>query len=317
MKKFAGPPRPGAARTTLAVATVVVVALAVEWSDGDLWWWVAGGAAALVVLAAWWRGLHLTTIVRRRAALFARNRGWRGREAAPIDVRTTVLLRVISGPGAVPPEKLPLPAIASYLDRYGVRCTAIRVTHRLPDGLTLVSLTVGAVDNLAALRARSARLPLHETAVVLRRRLADELGEMGWRVQPVEDVAAGDTPLGSARRPERWRCVPTADGFVAAYRRAAPNAPQISELTTDLPGELVWTVLELTGSPDRPAVTVAYAVKSADRPSGSTPAGLTLEAGRQWPALQAMDPASTTPLVGPSARPVGLSVEHPPAPVRA
>lgn len=314
MTKFAMPPRPGAVRGTLAVATVVVVAMAAWWSHGDLWWWVAGGVAALAVLFAWWRGLYLTTIARRRVALFARNRGWRRRERTPLDVRTTVLLRVISGPGSGPAEQLPLPVIARYLDRYGIRCTAIRVTHRLPDGLTLVSVTIGAVDNLVALRARSALLPLHETVAVVRRRLADELGELGWAVQPVAAVDAADTPFGAARRPERWRCVPTADGFVAAYRRVAVNAlPQISQLTTDLCGERVWTVVELTGAPQRPAVTVAYAVETTDRPSGRAPAGLVLEVGRQWPALRAMDPASTAPLVGPSARPVGLLAEHPPA----
>jgi hypothetical protein len=67
-----------------------------------------------------------------------------------------------------------LPLIAGYLDRYGVRCDKIRITSRDLDGLrtTWIGMTLGAVENLAALRARSPRIPLRDTAEVAGRRTA-------------------------------------------------------------------------------------------------------------------------------------------------
>lgn len=312
MRRWAGPPRPGAVRTTLAVTAVALVALALRSSHENPWWWLAGGAVGLALLFGWWRCSYLTTLARRRLALFARNRGWRTGGSAPRDARTTVLLSVVSEPGGQAAGELPLPVLARYLNRYGIRCSAIRVTRRLPDRLTLVSLTIGVVENLAALQARSAGLPLRETAAVMRRRLADELHELGWTVQPVDH---GGAPLEAARRPERWRCVPTGDGFVAAYRGAAVGAlpHDVADLTAELEAEQVWTVLELTGDPIRPAVRLAYAVHTAERPVGRAMtgpmAGLIPEVGRQWPALRAMDPAATEPLAGPAMPMTGMPVE--------
>ena len=78
---------------------------------------------------------------------------------------------------------LPLPLIAGYLDRYGIRADKVRITSRdNASGAreTWIGLTISAVDNLVALQARSARIPLHETAQVAARRLADHLREIGW-----------------------------------------------------------------------------------------------------------------------------------------
>jgi type VII secretion protein EccE len=63
---------------------------------------------------------------------------------------TTVLLRIDPSEPAV----LPLRLIAGYLDRYGIRCDKVRITSRDTAGnrTTWVGLTLGAADNLAALR---------------------------------------------------------------------------------------------------------------------------------------------------------------------
>jgi type VII secretion protein EccE len=70
----------------------------------------------------------------------------------------TVLLRVEAPEGAV----LPLPLVAGYVDRFGIRATKVRVTSLDQDGArtTWVGVTLGASDNLAALQARSPELPL-------------------------------------------------------------------------------------------------------------------------------------------------------------
>jgi type VII secretion protein EccE len=114
-----------------------------------------------------------------------------------------------------------LPLIAGYLDRYGVRCDKIRITSRDLDGLrtTWIGMTLGAVENLAALRARSPRIPLRDTAEVAGRRLADHLRETGWNVAAV-DTTDAPPPEPTRRRP----------GAVCATRRdtsppiASPSA---------------------------------------------------------------------------------------------
>ena len=78
-----------------------------------------------------------------------------------------------SAPPAADSDALPLPLLAKYLNRYGIRADAIRVTSRdavSDNGLrqreTWIGLTVSAAANLPALQARSARIPLRETAEV-------------------------------------------------------------------------------------------------------------------------------------------------------
>ncbi|EUA91580.1 hypothetical protein I551_1972 [Mycobacterium ulcerans str. Harvey] len=88
------------------------------------------------------------------------------------------------GPPASDIDVLPLPVIARYLNCYGIRVDAIRITGRTTgsgETQTWIGLTVSAATNLAALQARAARIPLHETARVTARRLADHLREIGWR----------------------------------------------------------------------------------------------------------------------------------------
>jgi type VII secretion protein EccE len=66
-------------------------------------------------------------------------------------------------------------------------------------------MTLGAADNLAALRARSPEIPLYDTAEVVGRRLADRLRETGLDAAIV-DVAHG--PL-TGRGQETWPGVPS------------------------------------------------------------------------------------------------------------
>jgi type VII secretion protein EccE len=84
---------------------------------------------------------------------------------------TTVLMRV----EAPDPTGLPLPLIAGYLDRYGIRCDKVRVTTCDVDGArtTWIGLTLGAAENLTALQARSPRIALQNSAETVRRRLAN------------------------------------------------------------------------------------------------------------------------------------------------
>ena len=81
-----------------------------------------------IVLLARWRGLPVTTILRRRLAMRRPRSGVRRAGGSGTDVRTTALLRVT--PPESGPDALPLPLIASYADRYGLRADAIRVTSR-------------------------------------------------------------------------------------------------------------------------------------------------------------------------------------------
>jgi type VII secretion protein EccE len=187
-----------------------------------------------------------------------------------------------------------LSTLSSYLDRYGVRCDAVRVTHRdTSDGRTTwVGLTFSAAANLAALQARSEDIPLRETAEVTLRRLADHLRELGYSVGTV-DVGVPDL-LGSAPK-ERWKTVQDgAQGYLTCYAVPADDRLDhtLAELrATDAPE--VWTVLELTGTPARPEMTVVCAVRSTEIPA-DTPAGALRQLrGRQRHTLAALHPEST------------------------
>ena len=67
---------------------------------------------------------------------------------------------------------------------------------------TWIALTVSAADNLAALQARSARIPLQETTQVAVRRLADHLREIGWEAGMV-----GPDDVPGLLEPDRTRDV--------------------------------------------------------------------------------------------------------------
>ena len=287
------------ARITLALLFIVPAAMAYPWPSPADKWLLGIAVVAVLVLFAWWRGLFFTTMVGRRLAMLARRNRAEGLHHSSAD--TTVLLRIDpSGPGA-----LPLRLIAGYLDRYGVRCDKVRITSRDTGGdrTTWIGLTLRATDNLAALQARSPRIPLRDTAEVAGRRLADHLRETGWNVAIVDTAVP---PTESAAK-ETWRGLHDGSGYVGAYRLAVND--RLPETLTEvwaLPSPETWTALEITGTATDPAVAVVCTVRSDDKPGASGPiAGLTLLRGRQRPAIEALNPLSTDRL---DAQPVQLSV---------
>jgi type VII secretion protein EccE len=164
-------------------------------------------------------------------------------------------------------------------------------------------LTVRAEDNLAALRARSIRIPLRDTAEVVARRLADQLREKGWNVA-IADIAVPSTDT-SAK--ETWTALRDGSGYVTtAYRVAVDNGlPETSAAVWALPSPETWTALEITGTATDPAVAVICTVRSESKPSAPVP-GLTTLRGRQRPAIDALSPLSVRRL---DASPVPISDE--------
>lgn len=275
------------ARITLALLFVVPATMAYPWPSVPDRWLLGAAVVAVIVLFAWWRGAFMTTIVGRRIGMWLRRNGKAGLRLSA--EYTTALLRV----DASDPFELPLDVIASYLDRYGIRCDNVRVTHRDVDGrrTTWVSLTLGAADNLAALQARSPRIPLHDTAEVVARRLADHLREAGWRVSV---VSSADTPAYETAK-ETWRGLRGETGYVAAYRVKADDrlAATLDDIRS-LPFAETWTALEYTGTATHPKVSAACALRSDERPAAKPPIQtLTPLSGRHRAALAALNPLST------------------------
>ncbi|GAS89323.1 type VII secretion protein EccE [Mycolicibacterium brisbanense] len=280
------------ARLALASLFLVAAVLARPWQSPVERWVLGISLAAVLVLIAWWGGLFLTTRVGRLVAMLWRNlskgKGDSGFEPAV----ETIVLRVD------PAAEAQLPIVVSYLDRYGIRCDKVRVTHRDGDGArrSWISLTVAATDNLAALQARSSRIPLRDTAEVVGRRLADHLRENGWTVTVVDGV---DTPLPDPAK-ETWRGVKDESGFAAAYRVAVTGSlADTLAAVRGLPARQVWTVLEFTGDPSQPQLVVGCAVHTDERPGAKAPVpGLTPQRGRHRPALRALSPRSSHRLDG-------------------
>ncbi|WP_269821497.1 type VII secretion protein EccE [Mycobacterium kansasii] len=301
-------PRPGAGRIVVALLAMVPAAMAYPWQSTRDYWLIGIAAVVVIVLFGWWRGLHFTTIVRRRLAMMRRRRS--GTDPAT-EVRTTALLRI--GPPAPGLEVLPLPLIAGYLDRYGIRADAVRITGHVDaagERELWIGLTVSAAANLAALQARSRRIPLQQTAEVAARRLADHLREIGW---DVGTVGYDDAPRLLARADrETWRCMRHGDSdYLAAYRVSVDAAlPETLAAVWSHPARETWAALEIgaAGRPGGPpTVAVACAFRSDARPDGAAPlAGLTLQRGSQWLALAALEPSSTLRLDGPTDAPDGL-----------
>lgn len=278
-------------RIMVALLVVIPAAMAYPWQT-TLDWWLLGIAIAVVIVAfAWWRGAFLTTLLRRRLALL------RGHDEprhlvqhSETDARTTVVLRVLGGGE----RELPRSTLSSYLDRYGIRCDAVRLTHRdTPDGRTTwVGLTFCAATNLAALQARSQDIPLRETAEVTLRRLADHLRELGYLVSTV-DLEVPDL-LGAAPR-ERWKTVQDdGRGHLTCY--SVPADDRLDEILAELratDASEVWTVLELTGAPDRPELSAVCAVRTAEAPTAAPVGALQHLTGRQRTTLAALHPEST------------------------
>ena len=293
-------PLPGSARITLALLAVVPAVMAYPWrAQRDQW--VLGIAVAVVILLfGWWGGLHFTTILRRRAAMMTRSGGRGAEPEVEQAVRATALLRL--GPPAHEQDVLPLPLIAGYLDCYGIRADTIRITNRTTASdarQTWIALTVSAADNLAALRARSSRIPLREATQVAVRRLADHLREIGWEAM----VSGSDVVprlLDSAGR-ETWSAVQAGSGYLAAYRVSVDDAlPGALDAIQSQPARETWTALEIAGARGSGAshtVAVACALLTDEPPSSALP-GLTPQRGNQRPALAALDLLSTQRLDG-------------------
>ncbi|TDH48539.1 type VII secretion protein EccE [Mycobacterium eburneum] len=273
--------------------------------------WVLGvGVAVALLLLAWWRGLHLTSIVRRRAAMLVGRRG-HSEPSTGTDVRATAVLRVT--PPVDDADVLPLPLIARYLNRYGIRADAVRVTSRdtesggAPQRETWIGLTLSAAANLPALQARSPRIPLYETAEVAVRRLADHLRESGWEVTgaDAEDVPELFAP--SAR--ETWHAVwEGTTGYVAAYR-LSPDAglPDTLAAIWAHPAREIWTAVEIAETAAGPTVAAACAFHTQEEPGGAPPLpGLTPQRGNQRSALRALHPLSVRRLDGHAPMPAGL-----------
>ncbi|MCG5432083.1 type VII secretion protein EccE [Mycobacterium sp. MYCO198283] len=290
--------RPGTARLTVVALAVVAAVLAQPWSTVRERW-VLGAAVAVVVLAvAYRRGSDATTLLRRRVALWRRRGSGpdpRGLSATATDVRTTVVAAL--APAADLPDRVPAELLAGYLHRYGLRCEAVRIVSC--DGVagrsTWVGLTLSAAANLPALQARSAELPLQQTATAALRRLADHLRELGWEVRTVD---ADDVPAvltGSRTARETWRGVADGDGHLAAYRIRVDDAlPQRLTQVWQHPARQTWTVLELTGSPGAVTASAACAFRTDEQPGAGAPlAGLTPAHGDHRPVLAVIDPLST------------------------
>jgi type VII secretion protein EccE len=284
------------ARLALASLFIVAAVLARPWQTNTERWVLGVSVAAVVLLLAWWGGLFLTTRVARLIAMWRRNFG-KGTPAELPAGSETVVLRVD------PADPAQLPVVVGYLDRYGIRCDKVRVTHRDAGGTrrSWISLTVSAAENLDALRARSSRIPLRDTTEIVGRRLADHLREQGWTVTLVDGV---DSPLPDPGK-ETWRAVQDESGYVAAYRVTVSDGLDATLAAIGaLPAQETWTALEFTGSPAQPQLTVGAAIRSEGRPSRKSPlAGLTPVRGRHRPALAALNPLSSDRLDGIPATP--------------
>lgn len=266
------------ARMALAALFTVPAAMAYPWPSVADRWLLGIAVLAVLVLFAWWRGSFVTTMIGRRVAMVLRRNRRTG--AHQSSEYTTVLLRV-------EPDGLPLPLIAGYLDRYGIRCDKIRITSRDVGDVrtTWIGVTLGAADNLAALRARSPRIPLRDTAEVVGRRLAAHLREEGWDVTLVEKAEAPAQPDAK----ETWRGLRDASGYVAAYRVASLDD------VASLPSSEIWMALEITGTARDLRVDRACAIRTVDKPgplAGATPLN-----GRHRLALDALNPLSVDRLI--------------------
>lgn len=273
-------------RITLALLFVIPATMAYPWPSTRDRWILGVAVVAVAVLFAWWRGMFLTTVAGRRIAMLLRRNKVQDRGSAKF---TTVLMRVDS------PELtgLPLHLIAGYLDRYGIRCDKVRVTTRDVEGArtTWIGLTLSAVDNLTALQARSSRIPLHDTAEVVARRLADHLREAGWSVSIVDSA---DVPAAPSAK-ETWRGVRDDTGYVAAYDVKVDDelANTLAEIRA-LPSQDTWTALEFTGTATKPSASAVCALRTGERPAPGAPIpALQPLKGRHRAALAALDPLST------------------------
>ncbi|MGD1172222.1 type VII secretion protein EccE [Mycobacterium seoulense] len=300
-------PTPGPGRITLALLAIVPAVMAYPWRSPRDHWLLGIAAAVLIVLFGCWRGLYFTTLLRRRLAILGR-----GDAATPESATATTALLRVGAPGADPDV---LPLLARYLDRYGIRAHKVRITSRdnaadASRRATWIGITISATDNLAALRARSERIPLHETARVVARRLADHLRELGW---DVTGVAPDDVPrLLTSNARERWSTVQRgASDYLAAYQiQVDGGLAETLEAIRAHPARETCTALEIAGDGTRHTVAAACAFLTDTPPEpAAPPAGLTAQRGNHRPALEALDLLSTRRLDGHVDAPAGLLAE--------
>lgn len=298
---------PGTGRITLVLFAAVAAATAYPWQSAHERWVLGVGLAVVAVALARWRGLAVTTILRRWTTIKRPQNGERRARRPVTDARVTALLAV-----AAPeedPDLLPLPLIAGYLDRYGLRADAIRVTSRdvgdhsgARERTTWIGLTFSAVDNLTALQARSPRIPLDETAAVAARRLADHLREAGWSATLVD---SDDIPrLGAGHSRETWQAVvQDGDDYLAAYQvRQGEDLPELLAKVWAYPTPETWTALEIAGAGDDPTVALATAFRTGAPPSAGGPLpGLSPRLGNHRASLAVLHPASVDRLDGHTA----------------
>jgi type VII secretion protein EccE len=300
----------------LVLLAIVAAAVGFPWHSARERWVLGIAIVAVIVLLARWRGLPVTTILRRRLAILRPSRGARRAHEAVTDVRTTSLLRVTPPLGNS--DALPLPLIAGYAQRYGLRADAIRITSRdstsevgTRERETWIGLTVSAADNLAALQARSPQIPLHETAEVAARRLADHLRESGWTAAV---AAPDDVPMPYPRSArEKWAAVELGStDYIAAHGVKVDTAlPNTLAAIWSYPVREVWTALEIAGAADDQTLAVGCAFRTDARPGASGPLpGLISQAGIQRAALTALDPLSNQRLDGHVALPESLLLER-------
>ena len=176
-------------RIALALLFIVPAAMAYPW-ESDIDWWVLGVAIAVVIVVfAWWRGLFVTTMIGRRLAVWRRNHPSRSRRR-----RATSLCCCASTIRRAWACRCRWwPATSSASASAARRCGSPAATRRAPHD----------VDRHDAGRRRQPGraagpflgLPLHDTAEIVGRRLADHLRETGLDASIVDDAA------GTARRP--------------------------------------------------------------------------------------------------------------------
>jgi type VII secretion protein EccE len=286
-------PSPGAARLTIVLSAVFLAVLAYPWQSATERWVLGVAVVVVLVSLAWWRGRHVTTILGQWIRMTMHRKAI---QHSPLDLRytateatTTVLLRVEGSD-----RQVPLRLLTGYLDRYGLVCESIRLTtHSTMGGTTTwIGLTFSAARNLAALQARSAQLPLRQTAEAAARRMLGQLGEMGYTATLVDRLP--DAVATDAR--ERWQSVTDSRGHVTTYSVDPATEETLTAVRASAAGE-TWTVIEVAGTATQPRIRAAAAIRT-DAPPAATAPGLVPVPGRQANALAALHPLSGTRLIG-------------------
>ncbi len=284
-------------RLALALLFIVPAAMAYPYETPTQRWVLGVAVGVVIVLFAWWGGDFATAKLARRWSIWRGNRA--GAETGQSGDTATVVLR-LDHPDA---DELPVSLIAGYTERYGLRCDKVRITTRDRAGerRTWVSLTLDAIQNLSALQARSAHIPLRETADIVGRRLADHLRESGWTVSILEVVPR---PV-SAEAKENWRALADESGFLTVYRIPAESVPTVLDAVWAHPSEEIWTAVEFGAG----TVTAVAALRTAEQPGADAPVGgLITLGGRQRHVLSSLDPLSAQRL--PGHRPAPTVIEE-------